>query len=265
MRDDLTLSNRRGFLGLMAGAGAILGTGLASSMAYAQAGTDVGRKFFADGRVRPFAGNTIVCHLPQQGEPSKPFHALLDIYRNAPTYPFSSKLAWLPPSSYHMTVFGGANDQGRGRAGQWPDDIKPDTPMDDCNRILGDRLRRFKLDTVLPIRMRFDLDEPPADANALKLMLLPKDAAENARLRDLRNRLADCLKIHSPTHDAYGFHISLGYWLAGLTPQEQEALATSQRLWRHASAAAAPVIALGAPEFCLFKDMFAFERQFYLT
>lgn len=77
---------------------------------------DVGSKFDADGRVRPFAGNTVVCHLPQQGEHADAFEAMLDIYREAPSHPFMRKVALLPPSSYHMTVMGGANDTPRGCA-----------------------------------------------------------------------------------------------------------------------------------------------------
>src|SRR3546814_10770713 len=51
-----------------------------------------------------------------------PIYALLDIYREAPAHPFVRKITLLPPSSYHMTIFGGANDKPRERK-SWPADL----------------------------------------------------------------------------------------------------------------------------------------------
>src|SRR3546814_7288625 len=92
---------------------------------------DVGSKFYADGRVHPFPGNTVICHVPQQGEHSGCFNALLDIYREAPAHPFVRKITLLPPSSYHMTIFGGANDKPRERK-SWPADLPIDMPIERC-------------------------------------------------------------------------------------------------------------------------------------
>src|SRR6202012_873617 len=93
---------------------------------------DVGRKFFANGRVRPFAGNTIICHAPQQGDGAGYFNALLDIYRDAVVLPYAKKIALTPPSSYHVTIFGGANDQER-KPGLWPKAMPLDASMAECN------------------------------------------------------------------------------------------------------------------------------------
>lgn len=225
---------------------------------------DVGGKFDPDGRPHPFAGNTIVCHLDQQGERSAAFDALLDLYREAPALPFARKVGWLPPSSYHVTIFGGANDRPRLKT-TWPADLPLDLPMAECDRLLGERLRDFKLDCALPIRLKVDLDQVQDPARPLTLLLLPVDAAEEAKLRGLRDRLSRRLAIRSPSHDAYRFHVSLGYPIAWFTDAEKAAFATVWRRWAHAVAARSPVIELGAPEYCLFDDMFAFHRQFYLA
>lgn len=224
---------------------------------------DVGSKFFPDGRVHPFAGNTIICHLPQQGEAAGCFDAMLDLYREAPRHAFLRKVALLPPSSYHMTVFGGANDRPRRRE-SWPADLTLDMPIAACSQAIGERLRDFDPQLTLPIRMRVDPEQRPEPGRALVFHLLPFDDAENARLRGLRDRLADRLKIRGAGHEGYRFHISFGYPLAWFDSAEQAAFERTWRDWATRLAARCPEILLGAPEYCTFEDMFAFHRLFHL-
>lgn len=248
------------------------GSGLAlAGLAAARGGAadrlppDVGRKFAADGRVLPFAGNTIICHLPQQGAGSEAFDALLDVYRALPGEPWARKVTALPPSSYHMTVFGTANDKAR-RYPLWPAGLPLDMPMADCDRILGERLRAFRLgDEAGPYRMRVNMESPPAGETPLTVRLLPTDDAVEARLRKLRDRLSDVTGIREPDHDRYRFHITLAYQVAPLTPQEDDAWRRSLAAWKAMIARRAPIITLGNPEYCLLKDMFAFKRQFFLS
>lgn len=259
-------SDRRHFLMSAGGAAlaGVAGPARGQSEAKQSPPPDVGSKFTADGRVMRFAGNTVICHLPQQGPAASCFDALMDIYREAAGHAFVQKVALLPPSSYHMTVFGAANDSDR-RPRHWPTGVASDAPISVCSKVLADRLRGFKSETTLPIRMRVDLAEPAADERPLTLRLLPHDSAENARLRKLRDRLAQAIGIQTPDHDKYRFHITLGYLVAWLTPDENEAFRSRMRDWREMVAARAPTIELGAPEFCTFDDMFAFHRQFYLA
>jgi hypothetical protein len=259
-------TDRRSFLGL-ATATAAAG---AAGAAFARTDTDsdamsptAGDKFYADGRVHPFAGNTIICHLAQQGEDAVAFRALLDIYRAAPGMDFMRKITLLPPSSYHMTVFSGANDAQR-TTGLWPRTVPLDAPKAECDHRIGAMLRDFALETALPIRMAVDPAEPPADDMPFKIRLVGADSGEEHKLRWLRDRLSDHLGIRAPTHDAYYFHISLGYLIQPFTPAERTAFLARQAAWRAMVRHAAPVIVLGAPEYCTFRDMFAFDQQFYL-
>ncbi|PTS89572.1 DUF1868 domain-containing protein, partial [Sphingomonas sp. HMWF008] len=226
---------------------------------------DLGRKFGGDGRVLPFKGDTIICHLPQQGPGSETFDALLDIYRAWPVEPWAAKVAALPPSSYHMTIFGGANDKER-RAPLWPAGLPLDLPMAECDRILGERLRSFRLGPdAAPYRMRVDMAEPKADETPLTLRVIPTDADTETRLRRLRDRLSETTGIRESGHDRYRFHITLGYLFAPLTPTEDAAWRRALASWKAMVARRAPVIRLGNPEYCLLEDMFAFKRQFYLS
>lgn len=224
---------------------------------------DVGRKFSAGGRVLPFAGNTVICHLPQQGENAAAFDAMLDIYRDVPAHPFARKIALLPPSSYHMTVFGGANDRPRMRE-SWPADLPFDMPIAECNRVMTERLKRADLHVALPIRMRVDLDQKPVNGKALIFLLQPADDGERAKLAKLREQLADVFKIRAPDAASYRFHISLGYAIAWFTPAEMRELETAWARWVRQIADKSPIITVGAPEYCTFADMYAFKRQLLL-
>lgn len=224
---------------------------------------DVGRKFSAAGKVLPFAGNTIICHLPQQGEHAACFDAMLDIYRDAPSHDFCRKIALLPPSSYHMTVFGGANDHPRQRE-SWPADLPLDLAMADCSRIMAERLRHGPASWGEPIRMRIDPEQQPDNGHALIFLLRPADDAQQDRLQRLRRQLSDALGIRPPNLESYRFHMSLGYPIGWFTPEEMADLQRNWARWVRDIAARSPVITLGAPEYCTFEDMYAFHRQFYL-
>ncbi|TZG25694.1 DUF1868 domain-containing protein [Sphingomonas montanisoli] len=257
-------TDRRHFLGLMAaGATAVVGTPVAARATRSTYPPDVGSKFYADGRVHPFAGNTLICHVPQQGEHSGCFDALLDIYREAPSHPFVRKIALLPPSSYHMTIFGGANDKPRERK-SWPGDLPLTMPIERCTKILAERLKASRLKCELPIRMKVDPSQDPTNGAPLTLRLLPFDEAERSKLADLRTAISDVTKVPIPTPDTYRFHISLGYFVAWLTAAEQVTFARTFNRWAQQLASKSPMITLGAPEFCSFDDMFAFHRIMYL-
>ena len=123
---------------------------------------DVGRKFNADGTVMPFAGNTFVGRIPQQGPRFALFDALLDVYREVPTRGFASKLTMLPPSSYHVTLFGGVNDADRNTP-NWGVPFAHDTPVDKINALYLDRLRHV---ARAPGRsFEFVCNTPPAAAS----------------------------------------------------------------------------------------------------
>lgn len=255
---------------LIGGAGMAL-TGVSGARASAaslqKAGVsppDVGRKFYADGRVKGFLGDTIISHVPQQDAGFEAFDALLGIYRDLPGHSFSRKLAILPPSSYHMTIFGGANDVER-KPGLWPSDIPFDTPIHVCDAILAERLVGFELDCALPIRMRVNDAEPAAHPQPVLVDLLPVDAAEARKLRRLRDRLSDVLKIRQPDHDTYSYHISMAYQIDWFTPEEEADHVAARQRWRTELKRQVPVLNFGAPEYCTLNDMFAFRRRLFLT
>ncbi|MBY5760268.1 DUF1868 domain-containing protein [Rhizobium leguminosarum] len=215
----------------------------------------VGQKFDVDGAVRPFAGNTIICHLNETSplqEPLKALYAELETSRLAALYTL------LPPSSWHMTVFEGICDQVR-KPEYWPSELPLDASLTECNAFFEDRLNDFDCDFRAPIRMSISSFRPLVDGISLKLT--PIDAAEEIRLRGFRNQLADVLTLRPPGHDDYVFHLSIAYLIRHLTEDQGAELSALQA---RAFDAMPAEFELGAPEFCHFGDMFEFRRQFFL-
>ena len=250
---------RRGFLTVMGAAGAVISAPAIARKSEGKFTSEVGRKLYADGRVHPFRGNTVICHIDQQGPNNNFFEALLDIYRQLPALRFAPKITALPPSSYHMTIFGGANHPER-KPGLWPTSIPLDTPIEECTRILGERLEKAKLGSIAPIRMCVDLSDPVERENPFTIRLLPIDDTENQRLRALRNKLSEILEIRSQSHDSYRFHVTLAYLIRTLDRSELREFQASYKAQHAEVARRCPVIEFGQPEYCSLEDMFHFKR-----
>ncbi len=217
--------------------------------------TDTILKFSRDGHVKPFAGSTIICHLPQQCRTRDAIVEFGDALRKST---LTSKLGVLPGESLHMTVFSCPNDQGRNRE-TWPDYIPFDAPIDTCNRIMEERFAGFRARCAMPIRVSVNLRNTLAYGRACTLRISPADDTENAKLRALRDDLAGLFNLRAKDHAAYAFHVTIAYQMAPFTPQEK---ALYQELLQHhvnRIVATAPVIELGVPEFCTFEDMYRFE------
>ena len=211
-------------------------------------------KFAEDRTVRPFAGNTVICPLPKD---SLIFQALTHVHHELAGRPFAQRLALLPPSSYHSTIFSGANDADR-KPYVWPSDIPFDAPIGECNQILKERIGRATFSLSLPLRFRIDTDPKSQPKDVSSIRLLPLDEAENRKVRDLRNRLSDVMKIRAPDHDLYRFHISLGYWVQ---PRTSEELADYDGVLAAALkklTSEIQSIDLQAPIFCTFENMLSY-------
>ncbi len=217
-------------------------------------------KFNPDGSVRPFAGNTVISHLPAQCALRDAAVALHDALLASP---IRSKFAVLPTDSYHMTVFSGVNDQGRTPA-SWPHDLAIDMPIEECTRILNDRLASFVLNRPMPIRMKIDQAATTGYTGGCSLRLRPADDAEDSRIRGLRNRLADVFQFRAADHTRYEFHITIAYPLADLEAAEYRIYRTLLTTHVQEIASASPIIELGLPEFCSFRDMYRYDLLRYL-
>ncbi|AFD27599.1 DUF1868 domain-containing protein [Deinococcus gobiensis] len=219
----------------------------------------VGKRFLSDGSVQTCEGNTVICHLPEH---SVLYRALLDLRAEIQAQPYAYKYAFLPPQSYHMTVFNGVLDSVRDPQ-QWPADLPLDASLQACTALFAEKLRNFTLPDLPPYRLR------PASfgrhlGDGLVLNIAPLDDIENARLRGLRDRLSEHLQMRFAGHEQYPFHITIAYLVQWLTPEEEAHSFALQDAFLGRWQAAQLSVSLGRPEFCVFQDMCFFDRQFYL-
>lgn len=221
-------------------------------------GDQVGFKFDADGSVLHYPGNTIVCHVPLFSPLSDALVAVRDRLKASEFGPY---LAFLPPESYHMTVFEGATHAQR-KAGFWPADLALDAPLGTCTQHVAQALTKFEPACETPLRLK--VADGPAQPDIGSIKLTPVDDAENRKLRGLRDRLSSCLSIRRPDHDQYVFHITLAYHVKPMTHAQANACLQLQAESFTWLAQAAGMIELGTPEFCVFNDMYAFDNQCYL-
>ena len=218
---------------------------------------DTTLKFNPDGTRRPFAGNTVICHLPVQSAMRDAMAAFHDELTRAPYFP---KLGLTSVDSYHMTIFPGANDQDRSISG-WPSYVPADAPIDTCSRMVGERMAQAHLNCELPLRVRIDDLPTLLNPTACTLRMTPVDEAENRKLRSVRNQLSDVYGFRLKDHDQYGFHITMSYQIAPFSVPEQTAYRSLLKMHVRHIIDSAPILELGNPEYCTFPDMFRFEPR----
>lgn len=218
----------------------------------------VGLKFETDGQVRRFAGNTVICPVSSR---STLMAALVAVQDNLKTASFSSCFAFLPPSSFHMTLFEGVNDPER-IAERWPTDLPLDTPLERMTEAFRDRLDGLTFQE--PFRLvPTHLSCSPRGGSVL-VLAGADDVAESA-LRMARDEVSRRLGMTKPNHAGYRFHITLSYQTAWLSVGQAVDLARAQTTLVDDFRVATPMIEIGPPVFCTFEDMTRFDPVLTLT
>ncbi|NQE78938.1 DUF1868 domain-containing protein [Pantoea ananatis] len=208
----------------------------------------IGEKFNAKGEVLPFRGNTLICHLEQDSEIVRVTGEMVDAMKAAG---LGRCYAFLPQSSYHMTVFSGANDRAR-HYPAWPQDLNLDASMEECDRLFAAKLANFRLMPSLPLQMRIGAI---ALKRGVSLSLAPLDRAEERKIRSLRDALSRTLNCKRNNHDVYEFHVSVSYLINKPNDEALRLLQILRAGYLEKLMRVAPVMTLGAPEFCTFRDM----------
>lgn len=213
----------------------------------------IGEKFNSDGSIRYFPGATIISHL----EESNPMHMLMsEIRRRAEESNFADYLGFLPPSSFHMTVFELYCDFNR-YSEKWSSRIDCLLPSSEVNRILFECVN-----SVTPpeqITMAIDY----VDINSIRL--LPADNEAVNVLRAYRNALSDATGICFPNHESYQYHMTYAYILRTL---DSQAYNLCKRFIANETAEIKKKIStftIGKPEMCLYSTMESFSSYSHFT
>ena len=213
----------------------------------------VGTRFHPDGRVREYKGNTIVCRV----DPASGLFGILrycqEQFARSAAGP---SMAFLPPPSFHMTLFQGLNDQER-TADRWSCGIPADLAIEEVNQVCLERLRQVNVPDSFG--MRPNGFAQGRNGGGLLLNLQPDGPAEEHKLQEARRRLGEALGLQRRLEEKYRFHISLSYQIRWMTTAEQARLTSAARELTLFIKTELPVFQARQPEFCVFESMFHFE------
>lgn len=215
----------------------------------AAAPASTGQKFTASGEALRCPGNTFLCPIP----PETPAHAALTRAQDAlRAGPHASAYRFLPPDSFHMTVFEGVIDYRRG-GDAWPEGLDSSTPVDAVTETFAARCDGAKLPATAGLAVC-----PRGLFGGYSVQVSGATDADEAALRALRARLRDLTGISRADFDRYAFHITLAYPLRWLTEDEAATIVALSDAILAGLCAAAPTIPLSTTAFCRFDDMLAF-------
>lgn len=212
-----------------------------------------GGKFDPKGHVQTWPGNTFICHVKR---PSPEHEALTFMQDRIKQSPFARYFTFLPPTSFHMTVFQGWSPFLQA-AGVWPEGLALDQTLDQTTAELCDKLGGLEL----PARFRV---RPDGLFALHSLTMRGADSQQEKLLRKTRTTLRDNTEIPAKNFDSYIFHITLAYQLSWVDEASaRDIVAFSDDLGADFERQV-PQIDLGPCELCDFEDMHHFEPVMYL-
>ncbi len=213
----------------------------------------VGTKFYPDGRVRSFPGISLISFISLD---MSQYRLLTSFQDDLKRQAFAGNFAFLPPSSFHMTVTDLLCEQVR-LAEHWSDKLPLDMPFNATQR----QMMEWLSGAILPrtFNMRFDM---LMDYEVtVKPFLLPADFATDDYLRDLRKTVSSITGITHPNHDLYRFHISLAYQIIEMDDLVMDTFLTFLTSWEKVFREEFGVLALAEPKLVFFPDMFSFPEK----
>ena len=213
----------------------------------------VGQKFNKDGSVRRFPGNTVISKIT----PATPIYvAIVEAQQRLKAANWAGKYAFLPPSSFHMTVIEGLCDHVR-RPELWSKELDLEMPFDEVNQFMLERFARLSPLTRIEMRIL-----PIKTSRLLVVGLEPADPECARSLQHFRDEFSLGTGIRFPDHDTYRYHITLAYNLIELTADEEPAVVSAQEDVQSGLASGYPSIALKEPRLTFFENMFHFDDAF---
>ena len=213
-------------------------------------GSSIGKKFYEDGKIRRYPGNTVVADVTPG---CRAYDVMTHLRQMVIDAGFDNELILLPEDSYHMTVFRGLNDQVRTDS-HWPARLSKETPME----AVDDYISAAVASAVVPGPARMRFDKVSWSNNCCIICLVPADDAQKETLLAFRDRAADAVGLKLPGHDEYVFHISLGYTRIIVEgKREEERLALIEKMNRYI--ATQPVFETGVPYMAYYDDMLKFS------
>ena len=168
---------------------------------------------------------------------------------------FWAAFAYLPPASFHMTVFDLLCDQVRVE-GCWSSAIALDAPLERTDELLAEMLERVVWPGAPRMRVT-GLGQLGGD-HTLHLRLEPADETTAESLWTFREAVSRATGIRHPGHATYFFHVSLAYPLRELGEAEGRAYRRFEAEMNVRLSERLGAVELGEPCLARFEDMFEF-------
>ncbi len=205
-------------------------------------------KFDDKGNPLPFPGCTIICNIPLNTDLSDEiisFQKKIENFNPEKTY------FYLPPSSFHMTLFDCCNFNTK-NTNYWPSDIDPDMDYKDIAIELNKRIQNYIFPKELNLKLKMFF-------GGYSIILETYSEKDEKILRNCRDELSSLLKIKFENHQRYTFHITLGYILRELNQIEIKNLIEFNKKLSLDFSKKFSKITLSKPEICTFEDMLKFK------
>jgi hypothetical protein len=212
--------------------------------------SSVGTKFYPDGRIRSYPGNTVIC--PFAGDPQIQPH-LVWVQEQFKSLNCGKKWAFLPPNSFHMTVMDLVCDEERIPA-KWSTHFPLSTPLGDLDRYFRDKINTL----ILPKYFTMEFISL-FSGDILVIVLCPADPDSANSLKIFRDQVSKVTGVRGPNFDGYIFHITLAYKLIELESAEQIELDTCITEINLYLCHNLNIFHTGQPKFMLFNNMVHFS------
>lgn len=211
------------------------------------------KKFYADGTVKTFSGNTFICHIPKMSNFwrfasfSQAKVGLVDFY---------NKMVMLPPDSFHMTVFEGVCEEVR-KENNWVKSFPLDTPLYKMTSYFFNKISKLYKPEGLKMRAK----KIVADKNyeGVQFILEPLNKEEENKILKFRSIFKDVTGMVNHHENGYKFHCALSYIYINLTYKEKDILEKVFKDINKALTKKYSLIELGPIEYCYFENMFRFS------
>ena len=205
-------------------------------------------KFDNEGNALPFPGCTIISNIPLNTDLSD---KIISLQKKIKNFNPEKTYFYLPPSSFHMTLFDCCNFNTK-NTNYWPSDIDPDMDYKDIAIELNKRIQNYIFPEELNLKLKMFF-------GGYSIILEPYSEKDEKILRNCRDELSSLLKIKFENHQRYTFHITLAYILRELNQIEIKNLIKFNKQLAFEFSKKIPKITFTKPEMCTFEDMLEFK------
>ncbi len=205
-------------------------------------------KFDDKGNPLSFPGCTIICNIPLNTDLS---NQIISFQKNIEKFNPEKTYFYLPPSSFHMTLFDCCNLNTK-NTNYWPSDIDPDMDYKDIAVELNKKIENYNF----PKEFNFKLK---TFFGGYSIILEPFSGKDEEIIRNCRDELSSLLKIKFENHQRYTFHITLAYILRELHETEIKKLIEFNKQLSSDFNKKIPKITFTKTEMCTFKDMLEYK------